>query len=58
MDYGEFGEPKVKYLDDEFDEVTLLANSFKEFLEDVVTPQKAKELLGKNYYGCYEDEEN
>jgi len=57
LDYGDGGEPKVKYLDDEYDEVTLLADSFKEFLEDTVTPKKAKELLGKQYYGCYEEED-
>lgn len=50
LDYGKGGEPKVKFLDDELYEVTLVANSFKEFKEKLVTPQKAKEILGDKYY--------
>lgn len=55
LDYGKVGEPSVKLLDDEADEVCLLANSFKEFKDKLLTPKEAKAILGKNYYGYSED---
>ena len=51
LDYGYGGEPKVRILDDELDTVELLADNFAEFLQNMVTPREAHDLLGKEYYG-------
>lgn len=55
LDYGRGGEPKVKYLDDEFDLIVLLANSFQEFKEKLITAKQAKEILGDKFYGYADD---
>ncbi|MDE7329528.1 MAG: SMI1/KNR4 family protein [Clostridia bacterium] len=57
LDYATGGEPKVKILDDELDEVYLLADTFEEFVEKLCTPKQANEKLGEKYYGYYEDDE-
>lgn len=37
LDYGKDGEPKVKYLDEEADVVILLADTFKQFVERLIS---------------------
>ncbi|MDE7182319.1 MAG: SMI1/KNR4 family protein [Clostridia bacterium] len=44
LDYGRGGEPKVKYLDDEFDLIVQLANSFEEFVNNLVAEEAAKKI--------------
>ena len=46
LDY-QHGEPQIKYLDDEADLVFLLANSFEEFKQKLITKSRLEEILGE-----------
>ena len=50
LDYGKGGEPQIKYMDDELDLVVLIADSFKEFKQKLITAKEANAIIGKDYY--------